>query len=180
MNLRARILALILASSLLSALGMLWVLWENRTDAVLRAQSQLTSLTESTAKDLDDRVSGTAQLLFGLSQVPVVSSDDAAACSDFLADVLNEHPQYTGLLTILRLAGRRSGQGHRGVHLMKKIDASWRSGRTPPPSPDPGKSPLSNGEKSHTKTLLAEYAVAVRENKGKRGESPGRKAAGPT
>jgi hypothetical protein len=101
MNLRARILALILASSLLSALGMLWVLWENRTDAVLRAQSQLTSLTESTAKDLDDRVSGTAQLLFGLSRVPVVSSDDAAACSDFLADVLNEHPQYTGLLTIL-------------------------------------------------------------------------------
>lgn len=101
MTLRARILALILASSLLPALAMLWVLWENRTEAVLRAQDQLTNLAESIAKDLDDRVNGTAQLLFGLGRVHLVGSNDAATCSAFLADVLNEHPQYTGLLTIL-------------------------------------------------------------------------------
>lgn len=101
MNLRARILALILISSLLPALAMLWVLWENRADTVLRAQEQLTKLAESVAGGLDDRVSGTAQLLFGLSRVPLLGSNDAAACSNFLADVLKEHPQYTGLLTIL-------------------------------------------------------------------------------
>ncbi|HEX5784105.1 MAG TPA: hypothetical protein VFY35_05200, partial [Burkholderiaceae bacterium] len=49
----------------------------------------------------DDRVSGTAQLLFGLGRVPLVGQADKVACSAFLAGVLQEHPQYTGLLTIL-------------------------------------------------------------------------------
>ena len=51
--------------------------------------------------------SGTAQLLFGLGRVPLVGSENVAACSSFLADVLKEHPQYTGLLTI-----RPDGQLH--------------------------------------------------------------------
>jgi hypothetical protein len=65
---------------------------------------------------LDDRIAVTAQLLFGLARVPLVGSADKVACSDFLADVLREHPQYTGLLTI-----RPDGQLH--------CD-SLRSGRT--------------------------------------------------
>lgn len=101
MSLRIRILLLILASSLLPVFAMLWVLLENRADTLARAQAQLTSRTESIASDLDDRISGTAQLLFGLDRVPVVGGEDKLACSAFLADVLREHPQYTGFLTIL-------------------------------------------------------------------------------
>lgn len=107
MSLRARILLLILASSLLPVLGVLWVLLENRADAQARAQDQLQARIVAIADDLNDRISGTAQLLFGLSRVPTLTSTDKVACSRFLADVLKEHSQYTGLLTILP-----SGQLH--------------------------------------------------------------------
>lgn len=64
----------------------------------LEGTDRLTTLAESTAKISEvAHVSGTAQAAFGLSRVPMVGSNDAATCSDFLADVLNEHPQYTGL-----------------------------------------------------------------------------------
>lgn len=101
MSLRARILMLVLASSLLPILAVLWVLVGNRAETIALAQDQLASRTEAIAGDLDDRINGTAQLLFGLGRVPLVGGTDVAACSDFLADVLKEHPQYTGLLTIL-------------------------------------------------------------------------------
>ena len=101
MSLRARILLLILVSSLLPVFAVLWVLLENRADTLARARDQLNARTQAVAGDLDDRVSGTAQLLFGLGRVPVVGSADKWACSSFLAGVLREHPQYTGLLSIL-------------------------------------------------------------------------------
>lgn len=100
MSLRARLLSLILAATLLPVLAMLWVLFENRADTIERAQQQLTNRAETIASDLDDRISGTAQLLFGLGQVPLLGGANKEACSEFLGDVLKEHPQYTGFLTI--------------------------------------------------------------------------------
>lgn len=100
MSLRARILMLVLAASVLPVLAMLWLLLENRAATVAQARDQLIARAEIIANELDDRIAGTAQLLFGLGRVPLVGGDDKAACSDFLADVLKEHPQYTGLLTI--------------------------------------------------------------------------------
>ncbi len=100
MSLRTRILLLVLAATLLPVLGMLWLLLENRATTVAQAREQLIARTETIANELDDRIAGTTQLLFGLARVPVVGSEDKAACSDFLASVLKEHPQYTGLLTI--------------------------------------------------------------------------------
>jgi diguanylate cyclase (GGDEF)-like protein len=100
MSLRARMLALILASSLLPIAAVLWVLLDSRAETIEHAREHMISRTEAIASELDDRVSGTAQLLFGLGRVPIVGSSDKAACSDFLAAVLKEHPQYTGLLTL--------------------------------------------------------------------------------
>lgn len=101
MSLRARILSLVLAASLLPMLAMFWLLLDNREATSQQARERLNMRAEAIANELDDRIAGTAQLLFGLARVPVVGSTDKAACSDFLADVLKEHPQYTGLLTIL-------------------------------------------------------------------------------
>jgi diguanylate cyclase (GGDEF)-like protein len=98
--LRARILLLVLAASVLPVLAMLWLLLENRATTVAQARQQLIARAEIIANELDDKIAGTAQLLFGLGRVPLLGSDDKAACSAFLADVLKEHPQYTGLLTI--------------------------------------------------------------------------------
>jgi len=100
LSLRSRILLLILSASLLPMLPMLWGLLANRAETIARAQTQLSNRTEGIASELDNRISGTAQLLFGLSRVPLMGGADKAACSRFLADVLKEHPQYTGLLTI--------------------------------------------------------------------------------
>lgn len=100
MSLRARILLLVLVATVLPVLAMLGILLENRSTTVLEARNQLDLRGEIIAGDLDDKIAGTTQLLFGLAHVPVMGSDDKAACSSFLADVLKEHPQYTGLLTI--------------------------------------------------------------------------------
>ncbi len=100
MSLRTRILMLVLAASVLPVLAMLWLLLENRAATVAQARDQLIARAEIIANELDDKIAGTAQLLFGLGRVPLLGGDDKAACSAFLADVLKEHPQYTGLLTI--------------------------------------------------------------------------------
>ena len=100
MSLRARILLLALAGSLLPLLAMLWQLLEIRASNGAQAREQIIQRSETIASELDDRIAGTGQLLFGLGRVPLVGSEDKAACSAFLADVLKEHPQYTGILTI--------------------------------------------------------------------------------
>lgn len=115
-SLRARILSLALAASLLPMLAILWLLLDNREATTEQAHQRLSVRAQAIANELDDRIAGTAQLLFGLARVPLVGGNDKAACSDFLADVLKAHPQYTGLLTI-----RPDGQLH--------CD-SLRSGRT--------------------------------------------------
>ena len=92
MSLRARILWLVLLASLLPVLAMVWALLENRNHTLEQVRTQLGIRTAAIASDLDDKISGTAQLLFGLARVPVLDGDDLAACSTFLADVLHVRP----------------------------------------------------------------------------------------
>ncbi|HTJ97948.1 MAG TPA: EAL domain-containing protein [Rhodocyclaceae bacterium] len=95
-----RILLLVLAASLLPVLAMLWLLLQNRATTGALAHEQLQVRAEVIARELDDKIAGTVQLLFGLARVPLVGGSDRGACSAFLADVLREHPQYTGLISI--------------------------------------------------------------------------------
>lgn len=101
MSLRARILWLVLVATLLPILAILGLLLENRATTAAQALDRLQIRATDIASDLDDKIAGTAQLMFGLARVPLVREGDKAMCSDFLAAVLKEHPQYTGLLTIL-------------------------------------------------------------------------------
>ncbi len=98
MSLRLRILALVCVSSLLPLLVAVWMLFDSRAAAIAQARERVSIRADQIASELDDKVSGTAQLLFGLSRVPVVGQGEPAACSGFLAEVLEEHPQYTGLI----------------------------------------------------------------------------------
>ena len=107
MSLRARILWLVGVASLLPLVAMVWVLLEQRAATLAQVRTQLDGRTAVLASDLDDKISGTVQLLFGLARVPQLGQPDVDACSTFLAEVLREHPQYTGLLTI-----RPDGQLH--------------------------------------------------------------------
>ena len=84
MSLRARILLLALAASLLPLLTMLWLLLEIRASNSDQTREQIIQRSETIAAELDDRIAGTGQLLFGLGRVPLVGSDDQAACSAFV------------------------------------------------------------------------------------------------
>ena len=100
MSLRLRILLLVLVASLLPLLLMMWLLFQQRAATLEQAREQLMVRAGDIADDLDSKIAGTGQLLFGLGRVPLLGSPDRAGCSRFLADVLEEHPQYTGFLTI--------------------------------------------------------------------------------
>jgi len=84
-----------------------WMLFKYRAETLALAQADLGHRARAVADELDGRVAATGQLLFGLGRVPLLDEDDPARCSAFLADVLKERPQYTGLLTI-----RPDGQLH--------------------------------------------------------------------
>jgi PAS domain S-box-containing protein len=99
-SIRARLLLLILFATLIPALlgGMLFL--ERRDSEIADAQRDVAATARRVAQDLSDTVRGTAQLLYGLSRARDLDTQDRAACSDFLARVLKEYPQYTGILTI--------------------------------------------------------------------------------
>jgi hypothetical protein len=98
MSLLARILLLVLLATLTPAAVIGYFLFERRDGDIEEARHNLVALAKYAGENLDDKVRGTVQLLYGLSRARDL--DDKAACSVFLAGVLQHYPQYTGLLTI--------------------------------------------------------------------------------
>jgi signal transduction histidine kinase len=100
LSIRARLLSLILLATLIPALmgGALFL--EYRESEIANAREDLAAVTRQIAQDLTDTVRSTAQLHYGLSRARDFDTQDRNACSVFLAGVLKEHPQYTGILTI--------------------------------------------------------------------------------
>jgi hypothetical protein len=100
LNIRARLLLLILFATLIPALVVGMIFLEHRKAEIADARQDLAAATRQIAQDLTNTVRSTAQLHYGLSRARDFDTQDPAACSIFLADVLKAHPQYTGILTI--------------------------------------------------------------------------------
>ncbi len=100
MSLRARLLLLILFATLIPALVAGWQFLERRDAEIAAARQDLAAAARQVAQALKDTIRATAQLHYGLSRARDLDTQDRAACSDFLANVLKEYPQYTGILTI--------------------------------------------------------------------------------
>lgn len=100
MSIRARLLLLILFATLIPALVSVFHFVERRDAEVAEAAHRLSAEAGRVALELKDMIRGTAQLHYGLSRAKDFDKPDKAACSAFLNDVLKEHPQYTGILTI--------------------------------------------------------------------------------
>lgn len=100
MSLRTRILLLVLLATLVPAAIWAYLLADDRGRAIAEAQEKLQAAGSLIADDLHDAVRSTAQLEYGLARARDLDTGDRAACSNFLAGVLTEHPQYTGLLTV--------------------------------------------------------------------------------
>ncbi|MEY2503429.1 MAG: hypothetical protein QOI07_3766 [Verrucomicrobiota bacterium] len=64
------------------------------------AVSGLTATARTIAANLDAKIQGTIQLHFGLARARDLTGHDKVTCSNFLSDVLDKNPQYTGLLTV--------------------------------------------------------------------------------
>ncbi|TCH98778.1 response regulator [Roseococcus sp. SYP-B2431] len=101
MSIRTRLLLLVLCAALIPIflIGVRFV--SDRDKAIRLATTGLTVEAKAAAAALNERIRGTAQLEYGLARARDLDTTDRAACSAFLAAVLLEHPQYTGLLTIL-------------------------------------------------------------------------------
>jgi diguanylate cyclase (GGDEF)-like protein len=101
MSLRTRIVLLVLLAIFTPATLLIHYLFRNRDSDVADAKQSLHVLAAYAVKDLGDKISGTVQLLHGLSRAADLETVDKETCSAFLGDVLERYPQYTGLLTIL-------------------------------------------------------------------------------
>jgi hypothetical protein len=94
------LLLLILFATLVPAMFGVLKFLERRDAEIAMARRALATSAQRGGLALSDTVRATAQLQFGLSRARDLDTQDRAGCSLFLADVLKEHPQYTGLVTI--------------------------------------------------------------------------------
>ena len=100
MSIRIRLLLMILGAVLLPSVLIGWRYFEDRAKEVDAAINRMAATAHTIAASIDAKVQGTTQLHFGLSRAHDLGSSDKAACSKFLADVLEKNPDFTGILTI--------------------------------------------------------------------------------
>jgi diguanylate cyclase (GGDEF)-like protein len=99
-SIRVRLLLLVLGTALLPAILVGWRYYQDRGKDIDLAINSLAATARTIAAGLDARIQSTAQLHFGLAHARDFGSRDKAACSGFLAGVLEKNPQFTGILTI--------------------------------------------------------------------------------
>jgi len=100
LSIRNRLLALVALAILVPGLLFGLRLLQNRADGIAATVSRLADTAGAIAADMDEKVQGTAQLLYGLSRARDLDTTDRLACSRFLSAVREEYPQFTGILTI--------------------------------------------------------------------------------
>jgi signal transduction histidine kinase/CheY-like chemotaxis protein len=94
-------MALVLLATLLPALLVGWRFFRECEAEVAAATQSLSRAADRLADEMDQRVQGTAQLLFGLAHSRDLESGDRAKCSAFLSQVREAYPQYTGIISVL-------------------------------------------------------------------------------
>ena len=100
MSIRARLLWLTLIATLLPAVLVGIRFFHDRSNAIEAAVSDLPAFADEIGEDIDDKILGTAQFLYGLARARDLDTTDRVACSRFLSAVREQYPQYTGILTV--------------------------------------------------------------------------------
>jgi diguanylate cyclase (GGDEF)-like protein len=100
MNLRTRLMLLVLVATMLPAtlIGLRFI--QERAENVEIAKQDLEAASNSLALRIATKIQGTVQLHYGLSRAEDLDTNDKVACSSFLSRVLKANTQYTGILTI--------------------------------------------------------------------------------
>ncbi|MGF1626659.1 MAG: ATP-binding protein [Alphaproteobacteria bacterium] len=100
MSIRTRLLVLVALAILIPGLVVGVRFFQDRASGIEAAVASLSTTAATISHLLDEKILGTTQLLSGLARASDLETGDRGACSRFLSDVLDEYPQYTGLLTI--------------------------------------------------------------------------------
>jgi hypothetical protein len=91
-SLRSRLLLLV-SLAVIPTLGLtLYTYVELRNLMVADAQRQALQIARIAARDQEDTIKDTHQLLFALAQLPELHSADPVACSEFLSRLLSQYP----------------------------------------------------------------------------------------
>lgn len=94
-SLRVRLLLLVLLA-VVPALGLtVYTNIELRRLAAVDVKAEAMRLVRIAARDQEDSIKDTRQLLFALAQLTEVKNGDPAVCSAFFARLLGQYPQYT-------------------------------------------------------------------------------------
>ena len=93
-------LLIALLASAVPALLALVRFQEERQVSLAADRQRLLTLAQDRVLELRQRILATKQLQFGLARASDLVGQDRAACSAFLSEVREAHPQYTGILTI--------------------------------------------------------------------------------
>ncbi len=100
MSIRARLLLIALLASAVPAVLAVLRFQEEQRASVAADTARLGALAQDHVRELRQRILATGQLQFGLARAGDLAGQDRAACSAFLSEVREAHPQYTGILTI--------------------------------------------------------------------------------
>jgi signal transduction histidine kinase/CheY-like chemotaxis protein len=100
LSIRVRLLIIALLAVLLPAVWALLRFQDDRRTQVAADAQRLATRAQDTFDEIAQRVRATAQLHYGLARAGELSRPDRRACSAFLSEVREAHPQYTGILTI--------------------------------------------------------------------------------
>ena len=100
MSIRTRLLLIALLATAFPVLLVLVRFVQERDAAVAADTARLGAIAHSRAVTLNEKIQGTAQLLYGLARARDLQTDDRAACSAFLSEVREAYPQFTGILTV--------------------------------------------------------------------------------
>jgi hypothetical protein len=125
MNLRTRLLILVIAAMLVPAIlvGLRFV--QNRTSEIDAALANLSATANDISNDLDEKIQGTAQLHYGLARARDLDTSDKAACSAFLSAVRRIHAvhrhidHHSGRRPVLRLAADQPDPRSQGSYLLQ-------------------------------------------------------------
>jgi signal transduction histidine kinase/ActR/RegA family two-component response regulator len=100
MSIRRRLLLVVLLAMLPPTLLVAVRFFQDYRKQIDTATVGLTLLASSLSDNLDEKIQGTSQLLYGLARAPELETSDRAYCSSFLSAVREEYPLYTGVLTL--------------------------------------------------------------------------------
>jgi signal transduction histidine kinase/CheY-like chemotaxis protein len=100
MSIRTRLLLIVLLATAFPVLLVLARFLQERDAAMATDTAGLAAIAHNRATLLNEKIQATAQLLYGLARARDLATDDRAACSQFLSDVREAYPQFTGILTV--------------------------------------------------------------------------------